>query len=110
MRTAGLSILATAFSGAVKEKSDYKRLQRFPRGFEMSYAHLALCIVKMLGVRGPTRWHLDRPNWKVAAVGLNTLPLSIVYHAVGIPVVWIVMPKAGAYVTGERIKAMEIFL
>jgi len=53
MRTINLSILATAFSGHAKEESNYKRLQRFVRGFEMPYAELALFIVKLLGVAGP---------------------------------------------------------
>jgi hypothetical protein len=36
--------------------------------------------------------------------------LSIVYRGVGIPVVWIVLSKAGASDTGERTTVMEIFL
>ncbi len=52
MRTVNLSILATAFSGHAKEESNYKRLQRFLREFEMPYAELALFIVKLLGVPG----------------------------------------------------------
>jgi hypothetical protein len=49
MRKVNLSILATAFSGHAKEESNYKRLQRFVREFEMPYAQLALFIVKLLG-------------------------------------------------------------
>jgi hypothetical protein len=45
-----LAILATAFSGHAKEESNYERLQRFMREFEMPYAQLALFIVKALGV------------------------------------------------------------
>src|SRR5262247_1071017 len=50
MRTVNLSILATAFSGHAKEESNYKRLQRFLREFEMPYAQLALFIVKLLAL------------------------------------------------------------
>jgi hypothetical protein len=64
MRTVNLSILATAFSGHAKEESNYKRLQRFLREFEMPYAELALFIVKLLGVPGPYTLALDRTNWK----------------------------------------------
>jgi hypothetical protein len=45
VQTVNLSILATAFSGQAKEESNYKRLQRFLREFEMPYAQLALFIV-----------------------------------------------------------------
>src|SRR5262245_1142710 len=64
MRAVNLSILATAFSSHAKEESNYKRLQRFLREFEMPYAELALFIVKLLGVPGPYTLALDRTNWK----------------------------------------------
>jgi Transposase DDE domain len=110
MRTINLSILATAFSGHAKEESNYKRLQRFLREFEMPYAELALFIVKLLGVPGPYTLALDRTNWKVGAVDLNILMLSIVYRGVGIPVVWTVLSKAGNSDTSERTTVMEIFM
>ncbi len=110
VRTVNLSILAKAFSCHAHEESNYNRLQRFLRRFEMSYAQLALFIVKSLGVPGPYTLALDRTNWKVGAVDLNTLMLSIVYRGVGVPVVWIVLSEAGASDTGERTTVMEIFL
>jgi hypothetical protein len=110
MRTVNLSVLATAFSGHAKEESNYKRLQRFLREFEMPYAELALFIVKLLGVPGPYTLALDRTNWKVGAVDLNILMLSIVYRGVGIPVVWTVLSKAGNSDTSERTTVIEIFL
>ena len=87
MRTVNLSILATAFSGHAKEESNYKRHQRFISEFEMPYAELALFIVNLLGVTGPYTLVLDRTNWKVGAVDLNILVLSVVYRGIGIPVV-----------------------
>jgi hypothetical protein len=110
MRTINLSILATAFSGHAKEESNYKRLQRFMREFEMPYAQLALFIVKLLGVPGPYTLALDRTNWKVGAADLNILMLSIVYRGVGVPVVWTVLSKAGNSDTSERTTVIEIFL
>ncbi len=110
MRTVNLSILATAFSGHAKEESNYKRLQRFLREFEMPYAELALFIVKLLGVPGPYTLALDRTNWKIGAVDLNILMLSIVYRGIGIPVVWTVLSKAGNSDTSERTTVIEIFL
>src|SRR5919108_735554 len=46
VRTVNLSILATAFSGHAKEESNYKRLQRFLREFELPYAELAAFVVR----------------------------------------------------------------
>lgn len=109
VQTVNLSILANAFSGSAQVESNYKRLQRFLRQFELPYAELAEFVVKMLGLSGPDTLALDRMNWKVGAVDLNILMLSIVYRGIGIPVVWLVLPKAGASDTSERITVMEIF-
>jgi hypothetical protein len=110
VRTVNLSILATAFSGNAKEESNYKRLQRFLRSFEMPYAQLAQLVVKLLGIPGPYTLALDRTNWKVGAVDINILMLSIVYRGIGFPVVWLVLPKAGNSDTTERETVIEIFI
>jgi Transposase DDE domain len=110
VRTVNLSILASAFSGPAQIESNYKRLQRFLRQFEMPYAEVAEFVVNMLGLPGPYTLALDRTNWKLGAVDLNILMLSIVYHGVGVPVVWLVLPKAGASDTLERRTVMGIFL
>lgn len=110
VQTVNLSILATAFSGRAKEESNYKRLQRFLREFELPYAELAAFVVKLLGVEGPYTLALDRTNWKVGVVNINILMLSIVYRGVGFPVVWLVLPKAGNSDTIERETVIEIFI
>ena len=76
MRTVNLSILATAFSGHAKEESNYKRLQRFLREFEMPYAELALFIVKLLGVPGPYTLALDRTKEHLPPRSQYLVPLS----------------------------------
>ena len=110
VRTVNLSILATAFSGPAKEDSNYKRLQRFMREFELPYAQLAGFVVKLLSVGGPWTLALDRTNWKIGVIEINILMLSIVYRGIGFPVVWLVLPKAGNSHTSERITVMEIFI
>jgi hypothetical protein len=76
----------------------------------MPYAELALFIVKLLGVPGPYTLALDRTNWKVGAVGLNILMLSIVYRSIRIPVVSTVLSKAGNSDAIEQTTIIEIFL
>src|SRR5581483_1751675 len=71
--TINLSKLATAFSGTAKEESNYKRLQRFLREFELPYAELIKFVVKLLGISGPYTLALDRTNWKVGSVDVETL-------------------------------------
>jgi hypothetical protein len=45
----GSIILASVFAGRAKEESNYKRIQRFLRGFQISYALIAVLIVSMSG-------------------------------------------------------------
>jgi hypothetical protein len=96
VQTVNLSILATAFSGRAQEGSNYKRLQRFLRGFELPYAELAAFVVKLLQAAGPWTLALDRTNWQVGSVGINLLMLSIVHRGIGFPVVWVALPKTGS--------------
>jgi hypothetical protein len=76
----------------------------------MPYAQLAEFVVKLLGLPGPYILALDRTNWKVGAVDINILMLSIVYRGIGFPVVWLVLPKAGNSDTTERETVIEIFI
>src|SRR5262245_31097012 len=108
-RTVNLSILATAFSGRAKEESNYKRIQRFLRKFELPYAQFAKFVVKLLRLEGPYTLALDRTNWQVGAVDVNILMLSIVHHDVGFPVAWLVSPWAGNSDLEQRKLLLELF-
>jgi hypothetical protein len=109
-QTVNLSKLATVFSGRAKEESNYKKLQRFIRHFELPYAQLSQFVVKLLGIEGPYTLALDRTNWKVGAADVNILMLSIVYQGIGFPVVWLALPKTGNSDTSERETVIEIFI
>ena len=110
VQTVNLSILATAFSGHAQEESNYKRLQRFLREFELPYAQLAEFVIKLLGLQGPYTLALDRTDWKVGTVHLNILMLAIVYRGIAFPIVWLVLPCGGNSNTEERIALLEIFI
>jgi len=53
VRTVILSILANALSGSAQIESNYKRLERFLRQFEMPFAELAEFVIRMFGLPGP---------------------------------------------------------
>lgn len=109
VQTVNLTLLATAFSGQAQEASNYKRLQRFLRSFELPYAQVARFVVKLLGLSGPYTLALDRTNWKVGSVEVNLLMLALVHHGIAFPLVWLVLPCAGNSDTGQRIALLEIF-
>ena len=110
VKTVNLDQVANSFPGKAKKESNYKRIQRFLRFFELPYALVAELVVKLLGEPGPWMLSLDRTNWKLGVVDLNILMLSIVYHGMAFPIVWMVLPKAGNSNTDERITLLEIFI
>jgi hypothetical protein len=67
VRTVNLAEIANAFSGVAKAESNYKRIQRFVRQFEINYSQLAVLIVKMIvkmmKLSGAWALTLDRTNW-----------------------------------------------
>ncbi|HXG92330.1 MAG TPA: IS4 family transposase, partial [Blastocatellia bacterium] len=102
MRNVNLAEIATVFPGRAKEKSHYKRIQRFLRFFQISYARIAALIVALMGV--PRLWALtlDRGNWQLGQTPLNILVPGIVYKGVAIPVLWTLLAKKGNPNTAER--------
>jgi Transposase DDE domain len=110
VKNVNLVEIACAFAGKAKQESQYKKLQRFFRFFELPYAEIAECVVKLLGVPGPWHLTLDRTNWQFGQTDLNILLLGIVHQGLAYPLVWVVLPKAGNSHTDERITVVEIFL
>lgn len=58
VKTVNLSELALAFEGKAKPESNYKRLQRFFRGFDLDYSDLAKIVVNSFNI--PEPWVLSR--------------------------------------------------
>src|SRR4030095_3710811 len=110
VKNVNLVEIACALAGRAKQESQYKKLQRFFRFFELPYAEIAQLVVKLLGVAGPWTLTLDRTNWQFGQTDLNILLLGIVHQGLAYPLVWVVLPKAGNSHTDERITVVEIFL
>jgi len=111
VKTVNLAELATAFNGRVKPESNYKRLQRFLRGFDLHYEPLARLVVSLMPL-DEGRWYLtlDRTNWRFGRHEINILMLGIAYRGVAVPVMWTVLAKAGNSNTSERIALIERFV
>lgn len=110
VRTVNLTEIAAVFAGRAKQASHYKRIQRFLRGFEISYRVIAKLLVSLLGVPRPWVLTLDRTNWQLGKTPLNILVLGIVYKGVAIPVLWTMLKKKGNSKTQERIDLMTEFV
>lgn len=110
VRSVNLSEIASVFPGRAKQESHYKRIQRFLRFFEISYAVIAVLIVSLIGVPSPWVLTLDRTNWQLGKTPLNILVLGIVYNGVAIPVLWTILEKKGNSNTRERIAIVAEFI
>jgi Transposase DDE domain len=110
VRTVNLTEIAAVFPGRAKVESHYKRIQRFLRFFEISYAVIARWVVSLMGVPAPWVLTLDRTNWQLGKTPLNILVLGIVYKGVAIPVLWTILEKKGNSNTAERQAIVEEFI
>ena len=109
LNTVNLARLALAFETPVEAESNYKRLQRFFRHFEMDFKALTHLITGWLP---PTPWVLclDRTHWQVGKTSMNILMLAVAYRGIAIPLMWTVMNKKGNSHTDERIALLERFI
>lgn len=105
-----LAEIAAVFVGRAKPDSHYKRIQRFLRFFEISYATIALLLVSLMALPRPWVLTLDRSNWQLGKTPLNILVLGIVYKGVAIPVLWTMLEKKGNSNTAQRIARLAEFV
>ena len=110
VRTVNLTEIASVFPGRAQEASHYKRIQRFLRCFEISYAVIAVLLVALIGVPSPWILTLDRSDWQLGKTPLNVLVLGIVYKGVAIPVLWTILEKKGNSNSIERIAIIDEFI
>src|SRR5215211_8838265 len=110
VRSVNLAEIAAVFPGRAKQASHYKRIQRFLRFFQISYAVIAVLLVALIGVPSPWVLTLDRTDWQLGKTPLNILVLGIVYKGVAIPVLWTILEKRGNSNTEERIAIVAEFV
>lgn len=109
VKTINLVQVATAFSGHAQPSSNYKRVQRFLRFFEISYAQVAFFVVKLVGLPAPWVITLDRTDWYLGSTPLNVMVLGICYKGIAFPLLWTIVEKKGCSNTAERIDLLEDF-
>ena len=110
VKTVNLSELSTGFMGSAKTESNYKRLQRFLREFELDYYVLAKLVIEMMSIPEPWVLSKDRTNWQFGRKVFNILTLGIVYQGVAFPLLWWMLEKKGNSNTSERIDLLEEFV
>lgn len=109
LRTVNLVKLANVFDTQVEVNSNYKRLQRFFRHFELNFDAIAQLIHRWLPC-GKWVLCLDRTNWQIGTTVVNILVLAVAYRGIAIPLIWTCLDKTGNSNTKERITLLRRFI
>lgn len=110
VKTVNFTEIATAFCGAAKPASHYRRIQRFFKDFSVTRAQIAATVIQWLPLGQQWLLCLDRTNWKFGALNINILVLAVAYHGVAIPILWVFLDKRGMSNSYERIGLLKHFL
>ena len=110
LRSVNFSKLANALNGSVKQKSNYRRIQRFFAHFAFPYACVRQLILHLLPVKSDFTISIDRTNWKLGKFNINILTAGIIYQGVAFPICWHLLKKRGNSNSGERIHLMQEML
>jgi hypothetical protein len=110
VKTVNLVDLSIGFKSKTKKESNYKRLQRFLREFDLDYYDMAKLVIEMMEIPEPWVLSLDRTQWQFGSKVFNILTLGIVYKGVAFPLLWWMLDKKGNSNTTERIDLMKEFV
>jgi hypothetical protein len=109
VKTINLTEVATRFRNTAQQSSNYKRLQRFFKDYELNYSLIAKAIVTLMDLPQPWVLSLDRTNWSFGQIHFNILMLSVVHEGVGYPLMWTFLDKKGNSNTDERMDLLNRF-
>lgn len=110
-KTVNLSQIATFFVGRAAIDSNYKRIKRFLRFFEISEAEIAQLVIRLMKLEPPFAITIDRTEWQLGKLWVNVLMLAIVSErGVAVPLLWTVFQKKGCSNDLERKAIVEKYL
>ncbi|MEM9276736.1 MAG: IS4 family transposase [Cyanobacteria bacterium P01_F01_bin.143] len=109
VKTVNLAEIATGFRTNNKTSSNYKRLQRFFRDFDLDYAVVARLIVTLMNIPQPWILSTDRTEWSFGQTRFNILMLGVVHNGVAYPLVWTMLDKKGNSNSDERMDLLDRF-
>ena len=94
-------------SGTVDPASTYRRLQRFFQHVRLPGDWAAPMIARLAGGADKRTLVMDRTNWKVGQTHVNLLVLAIRTRHSQVPLMWVVLDRAGHSETPQRIALMQ---
>ncbi len=110
-KTVNLSHIATFFVGRASPDSNYKRIKRFLRFFEISEREVGELVIRLMKLEPPFVITIDRTEWQLGRTWVNVLMLAIVSErGVAVPLLWTVFSKKGCSSDAERQAIVEKYL
>jgi hypothetical protein len=109
VKTINLMELATGFRSHAKTESNYQRLQRFFRHFDLDYQAIAKIIGALMDIPQPWILSTDRTEWSFGQIRFNILILGIVHDGVAYPLIWEMLEKKGNSDSEERMDLLDRF-
>ena len=109
-KTVNLAELATVWGGDATEESNYKRMQRFFKSFEVNMDKIAQMVMNIAAIPQPWVLSIDRTNWSFGTTDFNILMLCVVHEGIGYPLMWTMLEKKrGNSNSTERMDLLERF-
>lgn len=111
MCTVNFAQLALVVNPSVKVDSNFKRIQRFVKGYSFCTRCFIQLAWSLYGTQGD--WialSMDRTNWKFGRANINILIIGISWRGTAIPLVWRLLDKQSISTQAERISLLERLL
>jgi hypothetical protein len=109
VKTINLVEIATGFRTSSKTDSNYQRLPRFFRKFDLDYPSVAKLIVSLMKIPQPWVSSIDRTEWSFGQTRFNIFILGVVHQGVAYPLVWMMLEKKGNSHSDERMDLLDKF-
>ncbi len=107
MCTVNFAQLSLVLNSSVKKASNFKRIQRFVKGYSFCQRCFVQFAWSRYGHQG--NWialSMDRTNWKFGKQNINILTIGISWRGTAIPLVWMMLNKRGQSNQTERIELL----
>jgi len=103
MCTVNFAQLALVLNPSVQVDSNFKRIQRFVKGYRFCQRCFVQFAWSLYGNQG--QWialSMDRTNWKFGRANINILTIGISWRGTAIPLIWMLLDKRGNSNQQER--------
>ncbi|MEL6972401.1 MAG: hypothetical protein AAFO02_19700, partial [Bacteroidota bacterium] len=111
MSTVNFAKLALVINAKVKKSSNFKRIQRFMKGYCFDQERFVRFAWDKYANQGSwVALSMDRTNWKFGRTNINILTIGISWRGTAIPLVWKLLDKRGLSNTDERLDLLDELL